>query len=79
LAFYYNNIGLCNYFIADPEALVIQSEEKEEENLLVKAIDMYDKAIELNEYEAVFYFNKANVLLTQKRFEEAHFYFDKAI
>jgi len=72
LAFYYNNIGLCHYHNADPDAVVIQSEEKEEENLLFTAITFYDRAIEKNSHEAVFYFNKANVLLTQKRFEEAH-------
>jgi Flp pilus assembly protein TadD len=40
---------------------------------------MFNMAIKFNPREPIFYFNMANVLLTQKRFEDAQLQLDKAV
>jgi tetratricopeptide (TPR) repeat protein len=72
LAFYYNNIGLNAYHMS-------QTEDADPAECIENSLKNYNLAISCNPDEPVYYFNRGNVHLNSKNFDDAHKDFDRAL
>jgi tetratricopeptide (TPR) repeat protein len=56
-----------------------QGENADVPECIEKSIESYNNALGCNPNEPVYYFNRGNVYLNSKNFEEAHKDFDRAL